>query len=444
MAKNNSPKYNIESHNTSQLDYAIENPQWNEIWSQILILPKEEIKKHLTARKLRTDGHLSQQKSRLFKFIKGDWDPLEFNSELSNKLIKHYQNMSDKIPFCKPIKFSGNIHENIDNFIKKYNKASTINGWTTDQKKLFLTIYLEDTASTFLENFESKNPEASWEQTEQALRLEFEPTVQIHMLRTMLEKRKQLSDESIASYINDIENLCRRIDPNMSQSELAHTILKGLKPEIARYVGILDNNNVKELKNNIKKYESIEFILNGKTIQSSDEIRTQITREHINTIDNNKNHKQKIDELTSQVNKLEKLIKNLDFNKNKWTTNPNNYNLRNNFNRYDRKLFSNTNRYNNNYNSRNNYYKNYESNGRENNNFNKIKQQSYYNKTNMMHPNNHKENFNNRNFERRTECEHCHKYNHKSSDCKWKLTCSICNKRYHTEDNCYTKNQKNI
>ena len=57
----------------------------------------------------------------------------------------------------------------------------------------------------------------------------------------MLEKRKQLPDESVASYKNDAENVCKRIDSKMSQSELVHTIMKGLKPEIARYVEILDN-----------------------------------------------------------------------------------------------------------------------------------------------------------------------------------------------------------
>lgn len=169
--------------------------------------------------------------------------------------------MSDRIPFYKPNKFSGAVHENIDSFIQKYNKASSINGWSTEQKKSFLPIYLQNTASTFMDNYENSNPATTWEQIENALRLEFEPTAQNHMLRTMLEKRKQLPDETTASYINDAENLCKRIDPNMPQTEIAHTIMKGLKPEIARYVGILDNTSLEDLKKNIRKYESIEFMI---------------------------------------------------------------------------------------------------------------------------------------------------------------------------------------
>jgi ribosomal protein L37AE/L43A len=448
MAENKKTTKNKENNKQpTELNPILENPIWPDIWSEILILSTEDTIKHLKARKLRTDGQLLQLKSRLFKFVKGEWDPTQFNTELSQQLKNHYTKMTDKIPFCKPIKFYGNIHENIDSFIRKYNKASSINGWTTDQKKSFLTIYLQDTASTFLENFEQNNPNATWEHTEHALRLEFEPTVQKHMLRTMLEKRKQLPDESIPSYINDIENLCRRIDPNMPQSELAHAILRGLKPDIARYVGILDNNNLKELKNNIRKYESIEFILNGKSNQSPDEIRTQITKEHINIIDHNKNQNKKIDELTSQVLRLEKLIKTINSNKNinNWSRNSNNYKYQNNTNKYGKEFAqynSHINRHNNNYNSVRNNYNDYEQNKRENNYPNRYMKQSNYRK-------NYTQIQNNQNFGNKHECEHCHKNNHKSSDCKWILICDKCNKRYHTAENCNTKsqnytNQKNM
>ena len=78
--------------------------------------------------------------------------------------------MSDRIPFCQPNKFSGAIHENVDSFIQKYNQASIINGWSKEQKKTFLSIYLQDTASTFLGNFGSINSDATWENIENAFR----------------------------------------------------------------------------------------------------------------------------------------------------------------------------------------------------------------------------------------------------------------------------------
>jgi len=53
------------------------------------------------------------------------------------------------------------------------------------------------------------------------------------MLCLLLEKRKQLDDEQTTTYINDIESLCKSIDPLMPQPEMVRYLIKGLKPNIA-------------------------------------------------------------------------------------------------------------------------------------------------------------------------------------------------------------------
>jgi len=80
--------------------------------------------------------------------------------------------MSQRLPFDKPTKFSGAINESVDLFIQKYNKASQINGWTSEQKVLFIAIYLQGTASTFLENFENTNSITTCTELQNALQLE--------------------------------------------------------------------------------------------------------------------------------------------------------------------------------------------------------------------------------------------------------------------------------
>ena len=265
----------------------------------------------------------------------------------------------------------------------------------------------------------------------------------------MLEKRKQLSDETTASYINDAENLCKRIDPNMPQTEIAHTIMKGLKPEIARYVGILDNTSLEDLKKNIRKYESIEFMINGNTAQSRDDIRAQITKEHVNAIEDNKTKKQ-MDLLTTQISNLESMMNNLS----QQINNNNNFNTNNkanppNFNQYSIRRPQNY--------QHNNQPNLNQANTNRNNNF---QQQNYNRFNNRPNYNNFNKFNNNRNnnpqtpnndtnqnkistynsFEKRTQCEHCNNYNHTSAECKWKLICSLCNKRYHTAETCYSKN----
>ncbi|XP_050526094.1 uncharacterized protein LOC126896938 [Daktulosphaira vitifoliae] len=228
----------------------------------------------LNERNLNTTGTLTNLKDRLRRYIRNEllesdyatiseipstskqFSFCETTNLKSNKntiynsspiQIQHNNNMSERVPFCKPQKFSGSIHENINTFLNKYNKAGDINGWSDEQKKSFLAIYLDETASIFLDNFDFCNSIASWSEVQQALLSEFQLVTQTHMLRTLLAKRRQLPDESLVSYLNDVQNLCKKIDPKMSQSELVHAVMKGLQPKVARYVGILDNKTLDEL-----------------------------------------------------------------------------------------------------------------------------------------------------------------------------------------------------
>ncbi|CAH1709004.1 unnamed protein product [Aphis gossypii] len=125
------------------------------------------------------------------------------------------------------------------------------------------------------------------------------------MLRLILEKRKQLPDEQSVSYINEVESLCRRIDKHMSQGEIVRNIFKGLKPDILRCIGILENKTLDELKRNIRKYELIEFMTIGSINKSPFEIESEIIQnktQKINTIDIIKDN---------EINKLRDEIENL-------------------------------------------------------------------------------------------------------------------------------------
>lgn len=42
---------------------------------------------------------------------------------------------TDRIPFGKSIKISKTIQNNVDSFKHNYNKASTVNDWSNEQKK---------------------------------------------------------------------------------------------------------------------------------------------------------------------------------------------------------------------------------------------------------------------------------------------------------------------
>jgi len=351
--------------------------------------------------------------------------------------------MSKRIPFYKPTKFSGAINESVNLFIDKYNKANRINGWSSDQKVLFLGIYLYGTAATFLDNFENKNPTTTWTDLENALRLDFEPIAEKYMLKTMLQKRKQLPNESIPSYINDVQHLCNKIDPMISQSDIVYTIMKGLRPEITKYIGVLDNNNLEDLKRNINKYESIEFMINKEITQSPNEI----TKERINTI-NNDNTKQ-LEKLSSKMSSLESILNDLcshQIYNNNYVNNSNINQYRNN-NQYTKRLAHNylhqnefnisqinsnfeDNQQNIIHNNYHNYYQpNYDVNKQEKYSDNYLTPHNNDNKI----PKNHK-------IEYSHQFKHCYKFNQNTTECKKKLTRNLRNKKCHIANDCYLKN----
>jgi hypothetical protein len=86
------------------------------------------------------------------------------------------------------------------------------------------------------------------------------------------------------AYINEIESLCRCIDSEMAQQEITRYIMKGLKPNIIRYIGILYNSPLKLLKDNIRKYEMVKFMATGEINQSPSKIKNDIITHRLNQI----------------------------------------------------------------------------------------------------------------------------------------------------------------
>ncbi|KAF0701942.1 putative serine/threonine-protein kinase clkA [Aphis craccivora] len=70
----------------------------------------------------------------------------------------------------------------------------------------------------------------------------------------------------------------------MPQPEMVRNIIKGLKPTVARYIGILENNNITDLKANIRKFEMIEFMITGEQIKAPSEIKTSMFKDQLNNI----------------------------------------------------------------------------------------------------------------------------------------------------------------
>ncbi len=98
---------------------------------------------------------------RLLRYLNGESSLDDFGT-----INENYQNlnnqtetnkMDSKKPYIKPDTFSGSTSENIDSFLKKYDRAAKINGWTTEDKAQYIVAFLEGPALTFYENSQHNN-----------------------------------------------------------------------------------------------------------------------------------------------------------------------------------------------------------------------------------------------------------------------------------------------
>ena len=237
--------------------------------------------------------------------------------------------------------------ENVRNFFKKYNKVSEINGWNEEDKIKFLSIFVNKTASTFLENLEYRKENWTWSELQNEFIYEFQPVGYDIILKTQLENRFQGNLEPITTYINDIEYLCRQINLHMKEEEICSYILNGLKEDILWAISMLDNSTIKKLKDNIRKFELMQFRINNRHPGVNE--YNELLNKHVTQIRRNDNTEKdlKIDRLKKELNKLSDDFN--CFNTINESNNQNvNFNSKNNINysRDDRRREQNYERYN--------------------------------------------------------------------------------------------------
>lgn len=87
--------------------------------------------------------------------------------------------------------------------------------------------------------------------------------------------------------------------------------MEGLKPSIARYIGIIGNETLSELKKNVRNYELVEFMITGNTPKTSFDIKTEIIQSKMQQINKDNNSKK------PEVNKLREEVEDLKLNSEK-------------------------------------------------------------------------------------------------------------------------------
>lgn len=140
-----------------------------------------------------------------------------------------------------PPRFFARADEDLEDWVRLYERYSTAVGWSDTQKANNLIFALNDEArrwySATLREATRQQPE-TWEQWKQALRDSFAGEDVRDWAFIQLQERRQQPGETPREYVSSILQLCARASTTMEDAEKVRCLLRGLRPEMMERVAI--------------------------------------------------------------------------------------------------------------------------------------------------------------------------------------------------------------
>ena len=129
--------------------------------------------------------------------------------------------------------FSGHPSEDVERFLKCIKNITKANAESTNHETLEIVRgKLTQSAGIWFDNNEVNFKR--WSDFETAFRNRYFSTTIIPKKFEQLKRRQQKPDEAIPNYYDDVVNLCREIDPDMSDSMIIQHLISGLNPDFRK------------------------------------------------------------------------------------------------------------------------------------------------------------------------------------------------------------------
>ncbi|CAF4975203.1 unnamed protein product [Rotaria sp. Silwood1] len=129
--------------------------------------------------------------------------------------------------------FSGHPSEDVERFLKSIKNITKATDESTNHEILEIVRgKLTQSAGLWFDNNEHNFKK--WSDFETAFRNRYFSSTSIHKKFDTLKQRKQLPDEPITSYCDDIINLCKEIDSNMSEKIIIQYLMSGINPDFRK------------------------------------------------------------------------------------------------------------------------------------------------------------------------------------------------------------------
>ncbi|CAF3989420.1 unnamed protein product, partial [Rotaria sordida] len=151
--------------------------------------------------------------------------------------------------------FSGHPSEDVERFLKSIKNITKATDESDNHEILEIVRgKLIQSAGIWFDNNEANFKK--WSDFETAFRNRYFSSTSTHRKFDTLKQRKQLPDEPITSYLDDIINLCREIDSNMSEKIIIQYLMSGINPDFKKELSRRESS-INTL-NEFLKYAKIE------------------------------------------------------------------------------------------------------------------------------------------------------------------------------------------
>ncbi|CAF1415622.1 unnamed protein product [Rotaria sordida] len=151
--------------------------------------------------------------------------------------------------------FSGHPSEDVERFLKSIKNITKATDESNNHEILEIVRgKLIQSAGIWFDNNEANFKQ--WSDFETAFRNRYFSSTSTHKKFDTLKQRKQLPDEPITSFFDDIINLCREIDSNMSEKIIIKYLMSGINPDFRKE--LLRRESSINTLNEFLKYAKIE------------------------------------------------------------------------------------------------------------------------------------------------------------------------------------------
>ncbi len=162
--------------------------------------------------------------------------------------------------------FSGNVTDNFDEWLKRFNRLAQANNWVDDRKKNILPYYLVGSAEQVYDNT-TQAQRATFDALVAALKDKFKPA-QLSDLRSVeLHSHCQGAKESVGDFAQAIQKLTKQAYPEVEDAArkqlMKRFFLNGLRQDLRRLVLIAKPATFEEAETQARAQEATDHVVFG-------------------------------------------------------------------------------------------------------------------------------------------------------------------------------------